>query len=140
MATPRKDLSTSEIDQIKTMAGLGLKVNQMAAILGMSKATFERRMNDTPGASEALEKGRAQAAAHVTRTAYELATTGRHPVMTMFWLKCRQGWKEKSALEITGRDGEPLSFVSLVAKYGDDEDAKYVEAEPTPKPNLVGED
>ena len=113
MARRKLHLELTQIDQIKTMAGLGLKVEQMAAILGMSKKTFERRMKDTPGANDALEKGRATASFQVTKKAYEMAVDGKHPVMTIFWLKVRENWKETQVLEHTGKDGEPLSFTQL---------------------------
>jgi predicted DNA-binding protein (UPF0251 family) len=96
----KKNLNLDEIKQIETMSGLGLKVEQMAAILGMSKRTFERRIKDTDGASDALEKGRALAAIQVTKTAFEMAKSGRVPVMTMFWLKCRQNWRDQQHVTI----------------------------------------
>jgi len=95
--------------QIEAMAGVGLKVEQMAAILGMSKATFDRRMRDTPGASEALEKGRARASFTISKTAFEMAKGGHHVAMTIFWLKCREGWRETpQAIEHSGPDGAPI--------------------------------
>jgi len=108
MPRAKIELSEEELSKITTMAGLGLTVVQMAAILGMSKATFDRRMSDTEGASEALEKGRATAAQNVMATAYKMAISGNVPAMTMFWLKCRQRWKETNVHEVSGVDGGPI--------------------------------
>lgn len=83
-----------QIKQIATMSGLGMSVEQMALILGVSKATFDRRKNDQEGVSEAVEKGRASASLLLRQTAYDMATSGKHPVMTIFLLKVREGWKE----------------------------------------------
>lgn len=110
MARERIELSEEEIKRIETMAGLGLNVIQMAAILGMSKATFDRRMSDTPGANEALEKGRSIAAQNVMATAFKMAVGGKHPAMTMFWLKCRERWKETAMIEHSGPDGKPIAL------------------------------
>ena len=38
----------------------------------------------------------------VKQTAYQLATSGESPAMTMFWLKCRDNWRETQKIEITG--------------------------------------
>lgn len=127
MAAHKKRLSESEIKQIETMAGLGLKIEQMAAVLGMSKATFDRRMNDTKGASESLEKGRSAAALNVTKTAYQLATGGKVPAMTMFWLKCRERWKETSVHEVSGVDGKPIETKDVTKLTNEELDAKLLE-------------
>jgi DNA-binding XRE family transcriptional regulator len=113
MAKPRIEISPEDIAQIEKMAGLGLTVEQMAALLEMSKATFDRRMEDTPGAIEALEKGRATASHKVMETAYRMATSGRTPAMTMFWLKCRERWREVSVHEHSGPGGRPIETRAL---------------------------
>lgn len=110
MAREKLELDSDDLKRIETMAGIGLNVTQMAAILGMSKATFDRRMTDTPGASEALEKGRSMAAQNVMATAYKLAVSGDTPAMTMFWLKCRERWKEVTSHEHSGPDGKPITL------------------------------
>jgi hypothetical protein len=113
MAREKLELTEDDFKRIETMAGLGLPVDHMASILGMSKKTFERRMADTPGAIDALEKGRAVASQQVMATAYKMATSGKVPAMTMFWLKCRERWKETQAVEHSGPDGKPIETKSL---------------------------
>ena len=127
MAAKKLDLSPDEVKRIETMAGLGLNVSQMAAVLNMSKKTFERRMHDTEGASDALEKGRASAALNVTKTAYSLATSGKVPAMTMFWLKCRERWKEVSVHEHSGPDGKPIETIDKNGMTDEELDAKIAE-------------
>lgn len=124
MARRKLPLQPQDIKQIETMAGLGLKVEQMAAILGMSKATLDRRMTDTKGAFEALEKGRAAAILNVSKTAYQMALAGKVPAMTMFYLKCRAGWKETQTVEHSGPDGKPIETKSLTELPDDQLDAK----------------
>lgn len=124
MAARKLPLTPEQVKQIETMAGLGLKVEQMASILGMSKKTFERRIKDTLGASDALEKGRAIAAHQVTKTAYELAKSGKVPAMTMFWLKCRERWRETQVVEHSGVDGKPIEHRDLSTVPDDQLDAK----------------
>lgn len=93
MAGPRL-FDAKEIERIEEMAGVGMTVEQMAHVVGVSKATFERRQNDQPEVHEAVSKGRSIAARAVMKTAYEMAVSGECPTMTIFWLKTRQGWKE----------------------------------------------
>lgn len=124
MARKLLALGPEEIKKIETMAGLGLKVEQIATILGMSKKTFERRMKDTPGSNDALLKGRSKASYQVISTAYKMATSGRHAAMTIFWLKVREGWKETQVVEhLDGSDPSPKkekqrTFLEFCEKAG----------------------
>ena len=45
-----------------------------------------------------------------------MATSGTMPVMTIFWLKVREGWRENDRLEITGKDGGPIEMTSVERK------------------------
>lgn len=120
MARKKLPLEEDKIKRIEVMAGLGLTVEQMAAILEMSKKTFERRMKDTEGAIDALEKGRALASLNVTQAAYKMATSGKQPAMTMFWLKCRERWREVNVHELTGAEGKAIE-VKDVSQLSDDQ-------------------
>ncbi len=93
------EFDEKQIETVQFLAGIGLTVKKIAAYFQMSKSTFERRCSIQPGIYDALEKGRAQAGAKVMKTAFDMATSGKHPIMTMFWLKCREGWKESMVIE-----------------------------------------
>ena len=93
---PKKVLTPDEIKKLFSLAGLGLTVENMALIMDMSKKTLERRMIDQKGVRDAIEKGRAQASASVRSTAFKMATSGKCPAMTIFWLKCRERWREEN--------------------------------------------
>ena len=99
MADPTKKrlITPHEIEQCEKMAGLGMTLKQMGHIIGVSKPTLDRRMHDQPELADALERGRAKASAAVRSTAFKMATSGKHAVMTIFWLKCRDQWREASA-------------------------------------------
>jgi len=104
------------------MAAAGLNNDQMASLLGMGKAVFDRRMAEMPDVKEAVAKGRSQAIYNVGVSAYQQAISGKVPAMTMFYLKCRAGWKETAVTEITGKDGEALfsSFTDMVKKISNE--------------------
>ena len=108
------------------MAGLGLTVPQMAALLGISKATFERRVKEDDALAEALEKGRALAANEITGKAFSMAASGNHPAMTMFWLKCRQGWKETSVQQVTGANDGPVEISHVPTLTDEQLNARYL--------------
>jgi len=101
--TIKKGLSVEQISKLSKLAGVGLTITQMAYIMDMSKSNLERRINDQKGVREALEKGRAQTSLAIRSTAFKMANSGNHPVMTIFWLKCREKWREE-----TIEDYEPL--------------------------------
>lgn len=92
--TQKRLLNPKEIDQVRKMAGMGMNISQMGAVLGVSKSTMERRQNDQPELAEAIEKGRAEASLAVRSSAFKMATSGKSPAMTIFWLKVRDQWRE----------------------------------------------
>ncbi len=90
----RKTVKPEDYKKIEAMASYGLSVEKIANVLGMSKKTLERRAKENGKVKTALELGRAKAEANVSKAAYGMAVSGKVPAMTMFWLKCRAGWKE----------------------------------------------
>lgn len=97
---PKIELTVEHRKQIETMSGLGMNLRQIAAVLGVTEITLKRRLSEDPDLFDTVEKGRAMAISVVARTAYQLATSGKVPAMTMFYLKCRAGWSEKPIEEI----------------------------------------
>lgn len=110
MGRQRKELTDKEVNQVATMAGYGMPMDQIAAVMEMSEKTLERRQKDDERVAEAIHKGRARASAKVRQTAYELATSGKCYQMTMFWLKCREGWKDSASVEVDGNGTVTLSY------------------------------
>lgn len=93
-------------ENLEKWAALGLNLKQMAAMLDVSNDTLERFCKEDPEVYAAIEKGRARAIISVTKTAYTLATDGKNPSMTMFWLKCRARWSEAAQkIDVTSSDG-----------------------------------
>lgn len=104
MSKETRYFTPEEIERLGRMAGVGCNVEQMAAIIGVSKTTLERRMVDQPGVKEGILKGRAAAGDAVMETAYQMAVSGKSAVMTIFWLKCREHWKDRTDINITADD------------------------------------
>lgn len=105
-------LSDKQIEELETMAGLGIPMESIAAIFGMSKDTLEARVKDQAGVKSAIERGKGKVRATIYQTAYNQAMSG-NTAMLIFWLKTREGWKETDRLELTGADGKPLEVTAL---------------------------
>ena len=98
----KKELDEKEIAQLETLAGYGLSIPKIAALFNMSKKTFERRMAENEGKNpiaDAISKGRAKISHNVIKAAYEMAVSKKHPSMTIFWLKCRERWKDSVGID-----------------------------------------
>lgn len=82
---------------VKSLAGCGLKQEHIASVLGLASTTTLRKHF-----REELERGPVEAHANVRRTLFKLATSGRNPGATIYWLKMRARWSEK------GKTPEPV--------------------------------
>lgn len=96
-STRKISFNDKEIKQFETMAGLGLPMDKMSAIMGCGKRVVERLMAENNGdnpLSDAIKKGRAIAEYNVAKVAYDIAVNERDRSMIMFWLKCRANWRD----------------------------------------------
>jgi IS30 family transposase len=107
-AKPRV-FTEQELAQIQTMAGYGLPVEQIAAVVDCSKATFDRAIKRSPRGVESLLKGRAIANAKVLESLFKQAISQKCVAATIFWAKVKLGWKapteddqEERGFEFTG--------------------------------------
>ena len=69
---------------VKSLAAVGLRQEQICDMLRLrSPKTLRKHFRAE------LDNGLAEATAAITRTAYEMALSGRYPAMLLFWLKCQ---------------------------------------------------
>ncbi len=80
-------LSVQDRRFAETMAAGGVALTEIADALGLPVAELVEQC-------DGLEQKAARANARVIAAAYELATSGKAPSVTMFWLRCRLGWAE----------------------------------------------
>lgn len=97
-----------EIRQIETMAGLGMSGQDIAHVMGISRSTLYKRLNDTGLSSDTIKAQRKKGVAKVRQTLYQMATSGKVPAATFFYLKTIGGLREKDRVELTGKDGGPV--------------------------------
>ena len=99
---PKRKLEITDhhYNEIERMAGLGLPTDMIARIFGVSPRTLDTYLADDETLKFHLHRGIAMATEKVAQTAFSQAVTGQNPAMTMFWLKCRAGWKDTRVHEV----------------------------------------
>ena len=70
---------------IKSLAGMAFRQDQMCQLVGLRSPKTLRKYFRAE-----LDYGLAEACAAVACTAYEMASSGRYPQMTIFWDKCQR--------------------------------------------------
>jgi len=94
---------------VEAMAAYGIPHDEIASVVGCVKATLEKHF-----ASE-LRQAQPKANAKVAETLFQQAISGNTTAM-IFWLKCRAGWKDRQAHEVTGLDGAPIELLTRIER------------------------
>lgn len=105
------DWNHDDVKKISSMARIGLKISQIAAIMDCSHSTFDQRIAADKKTFEdggdpefnlycILEKARAAGDGAIARTCYEVALEQKHPTMLIWLSKVRLGWREH--IEVSG--------------------------------------
>ena len=92
---------------VKSLAAYGFTHEQIGQRLGIRSPKTMRKYF-----REELDRGILEANAMVAQTLHKMAVSGQHPSATFFWLKCRAGWKDRSAIEFPASAAPPF----IVAK------------------------
>jgi len=92
MPRPRFEPTAEQRKTVEVMAAYGIPEEQIASTTGpkgIDPKTLRKHFR------RELLLGATKANSKVAETAYQMAISGKCPVMTIFWLKCRGGWKER---------------------------------------------
>lgn len=97
----------AEIDlrQVEELAGIQCTHEEIAAVIGVSRATVTDRLANDPEFLAAYEKGRDEGKASLRRVQWRLALRG-HPTM-LVWLG-KQYLQQRDKFEHTGAEGGPI--------------------------------
>jgi len=98
MARPRKKVDK---DVLEKLAAIGCTVEEMAAVMGCSKDTLERRYKDI------IEKGKAQGRTSLRRHQWKLAEKGNATMQ--IWLG-KQLLQQKNNGDEDGDDNKPFNL------------------------------
>jgi hypothetical protein len=107
----KKEISEDDYPKIEELSAKGVPVKSIAAHFGMGKSTFDRRVSESEELKLVLEQGRSKSIEAVASVAYQMALSGNHPAMTMFWLKCRAQWRENASSEAVEDSRVNITFV-----------------------------
>jgi hypothetical protein len=89
MARPCFTPSDDQRRMVKAMAAMGIPQEQVGQLINCrSPKTLRKHFR------EELDVAASEANFNVAKVLYNLATSGKVPAATMFWLKCRAGWRE----------------------------------------------
>lgn len=98
-----------DIQKVKALAQRGLSQEKIALALGVSERTLRNRKKESTEFAEAIKKGQSEGEAMIVDKLFEAANRGEAWAIC-FFLKCRCGWNEKSYLEVTGKNGDPIQI------------------------------
>jgi transcriptional regulator with XRE-family HTH domain len=101
-----------DLKKVELLASRGLSQAQIALQLGISESTLYNRKRETKEFAEAIKNGRNRGIAYIANKLYEKASAGDNACM-MFFLKTQGGWSEKSKVELTGEDGQPVKIQNV---------------------------
>ena len=95
---------------VEVCASCGVPQEEICRVLDCSEPTLRKHFD------EVLEKAQLRANAKVTATLFQMATNGKNLGATIFWLKCRAGWKPKDEIDINhgsqdGADGPSVQIM-----------------------------
>ena len=96
MARPRFTPTEEQRSTVRRLAALGIRQADIAEMIGLrSEKTVRKHFR------RELNRGVAEANRQVAQSLYRLATGGKCPAASMFWLKCRAGWRERREFDQT---------------------------------------
>jgi hypothetical protein len=109
MARPAFVVNDAMRERVRYLAGLGVRQEDIAQIIGCAPKTLRKRFRDE------LDRGVAEANATVSGYLFAAAKAGNITAI-IFWLKTRAHWRERMAPDnaIPGADAESNSPVVLV--------------------------
>jgi len=116
MGRPRKDFTERDIGQIETLAGYGLSLTQIAAVMGVSESEFQSRRNE-PKVSVALEAGKAKAQGVVGKALYLRAKDG--DIAAIRWWEMTRA--KRKATQPEGDDGTTAITTKIIIERPDED-------------------
>ena len=128
---PKFEITEEVMSEVKTLAGQGLTVEQIASCLGISPATFYNRQAENLEFMETIKKGKAIALSKVTNALFENAVVERDNVAIIYYLNNRdkENWsnkhevsttvEHKNVIDLTRMSDDQLSAIAAAFKQAD---------------------
>jgi len=109
MGRKKKILTPEQITELEKLAGYGLNQELIADFFNISDRTLRNCMKEDPIIYAAYKKGKAAAISHAAEKLQQAIDNGNLTAI-IFFLKTKAGFKETEVHEVTGSEGDPLSF------------------------------
>ena len=100
MSRPRFEPTGEQRRLVKSLAAYGTRQEAIAEVVGVTAKTLRKHFR------KELDRGATEANTQVAQTMFRMATSGKSAASTIFWLKCRAGWRQNAA---TGREAKETS-------------------------------
>lgn len=98
-------------ERIRSYSAVGATWDMIAIKTGIGLSTLKR----SEEANHAYQSGKADAILTVGGQAFTMASSGRHPDMTKFWLKTQANWRENHGLiEINHTEGDGPTATDII--------------------------
>lgn len=107
------------LDELFHLAQIGLTEAQMAASLGISTPTFERRKKEDEQFLRTLKEGKAAGITKVTNALFKGAVEDEKPASQIFFLKNRAGWSDRQEVEHSGSVGVDVQLDAAIEALKD---------------------
>ena len=108
-----------DLDELYHLAEIGLTEAQMAASLGVSTPTFERRKKVDQQFLSTLKAGKAAGISAVTNALHKGAVEGDKTAAQIFFLKNRGGWTDRQEVDVSGSVGVDVQLDAAIEALKD---------------------
>lgn len=117
------NIKDEDLPKIEAMAANGLTVEQIAQVLGMSKATFDKRKAEVDKIAKAHEAGRNKASNNVGKSLYQQAINGNTNAIKLYYGYALGRWEKKESIHSGDGDGGPVKqkIEVIIKDYSEDE-------------------
>lgn len=110
----KSDYRPEYAEQASNYCLLGATDADLAQFFGVTRRTITNWKNDHPDFADALQS-KEHADSQVIGALFRNALNG-NVTAQIFWLKNRQGWRDKQEVEHSGKDGSPLQV--QIVRFG----------------------
>lgn len=98
-----------DLARVEELAANGLSEEEVAASMGVSRVTIQRRKREDEAFVSAWKRGKQKSFAEVTNTLMSLVREKNLGAVVWFE-KTRKGYSDRVQQEVSGRDGAPISI------------------------------
>lgn len=120
------EVTPEVLRQVETLAGLGLDISKIAAVLGIHRDTIYATKARSEAFAQAIEVGKAKAEGVIGKALFDEAKKGNVPAIK-WWETTRAGRSDKHVTEISGPEGAPVA-IEVKDGFSDEERAARLAA------------